>query len=1174
VILRQRIPFWSLLAGLVAAGLLGVLAVPTPSAAEELTREQQIADLERQIQELTKRLTDLKALPPLPTAGTLSPDWVKALTWRPIGPASMGGRIVDLAVFEADPTTYWVATASGGLLKTVNNGVTFEHQFDREATVSIGAVAVAPSDRNVVWVGTGEANPRNSASYGDGVYKSTDGGKTWKNMGLKKSFQVGRIVIHPTNPNIVYVGALGRLWGPNEERGLFKTTDGGESWERVLYVDDKTGVIDLCMNPANPEELLVATWERRRDGFDSHPGTEMPPAEGYDRYDPIVKWGPGSGIFKTTDGGRSFHKLTAGLPNCALGRIGLDYYRKDPKVVYAIVDCEKIGMGTPPSRTYLGVQGEDAPGGGARLTDVGEDTPAGKAGLKTGDVVKAVDKKEIKTYRDLVEQITAHKVGDKLALTVLRGKDTQELTATLGERPEAQGGGPRVFAGILGEDTSQGVRLPQVSPDTPAGKAGLQAGDVIQAVDKKEVKNQRELAVIIREHEPDDKITLKVLRGKETKDIVLTLEAPPGVNRRRPYSFQYGGQRPNVQDQQGPDSFQYGGVYRSADGGESWARVNSLNPRPMYFSQVRVDAGDEKYLYVLGIALYRSSNGGRSFEADGGNGVHPDQHTLWIDPHDGRHMVVGCDGGFYATYDRMQHWDYLNHVAIGQFYAVAVDGHKPYRAFGGLQDNGTWGIPTHSLGGQGPTNADSVMVGGGDGFQVAVDPTDPDLVYFESQDGAMARRNLRTGERSGIRPPDPKGQPPYRFNWNTPFILSHQNPRIFYCAGNYVFRSLNQGNDLRPISPEITRTKRGSGTALAESPRNPEVLYVGTDDGNLQVTRDGGNKWDPVKSVGLPGPRWVASIEPSRHVDGRCYVAFDGHRSDDDEPYVYVTEDYGQTWKSLRANLPPGSTRVLREDLENPNLLYLGTEFAAWVSLNRGESWTKVNNNLPTVAVHEFAQHPTAGEIVAATHGRSLWVLDVSALRQMTPEVLKAKAHLFKPVAATRWRSEPDHDSPYGSGSRHFRGQNPPGGAQIYYALDKKADKISLKVADYAGRTVREWPARDEPLKADAGLHRVSWDLRGTPASRRDGQGQGQGQARGQGGFRFGLGGRGGPQQPQREWVAPGMYRVVLTVNGEELTQGVRVEVDPLAGGTITTDEADDEEEHEAREAKSGRIDD
>src|SRR5262249_9915809 len=313
---------------------------------------------------LTRRLEELEkeaAPAPAPTTpeAALPDQWTKELKWRCVGPASMGGRIVAISVFEADPTTWWVATASGGLVKTTNNGTTFEHQFDREATVSIGDVCVAPSDRNIVWVGTGENNPRNSVSYGNGVYKSTDGGKSWKNVGLKKTFQIGRIVIHPTNPNVVYVGALGRLYGPSEERGVFKTTDGGEHWEKVLFIDDKTGIIDLQMNPSDPETLLAAAWERRRDEFDSHPGNELPPAEGYDRYDPIKKWGAGGGIYRTTDGGKHWHRVSEGLPGNPTGRIGLDFYRKDPKTVFAVVDCENIGKGPPP--VWLGIQGEDAP---------------------------------------------------------------------------------------------------------------------------------------------------------------------------------------------------------------------------------------------------------------------------------------------------------------------------------------------------------------------------------------------------------------------------------------------------------------------------------------------------------------------------------------------------------------------------------------------------------------------------------------------------------------------------------------------------------------------------------------------------------------------------------------------------------------------------------------------
>jgi photosystem II stability/assembly factor-like uncharacterized protein len=1184
------------LAGVVLALIVVTLVlVSGPGRAEEISRDQQIADIERQIQDLTKRLTELRkeqpSAAPKPEEG-LPAGWVKALNWRCIGPASMGGRIVAFSVFEADPTTYWVATASGGLLKTVNNGVTFEHQFDREATVSVGDVCVAPSNKDVVWVGTGENNPRNSVSYGDGVYKSTDGGKTWQNLGLKKSFQVGKILIHPTDPNIVYVGALGRLYGPSEERGLFKTTDGGKSWQRVLYVDDKTGVIDMRMHPADPETLLVATWERQRDGFDSHRG-EPPPADGYDPYDPAKKWGPGSGIYKTTDGGKHFKKLTSGLPTVAMGRIGLDYYRKDPNVVFAIIDTEKIGMGTPPSTVYMGIQGEDAPGGGAKLTLVSSGDPAQKAGLKVGDVVKTADKKEIKTYADLVKEITSRKPDDKVVLSVLRGKETVEVTATLGKRPEPPAPPAPPSFDFQGEDTPEGVRVKSVDPQGASAKAGLQAGDVIQALDKKKATTLKQIAEIMYQHNAGEKVAAVVLRGKETREVPLTVvRRPRQASPTRPYSFWYGGQRENVQDQQGPNSHEYGGVYKSTDGGETWARLNSVNPRPMYFSQVRVDPSDDKFLYVLGIPLYRSADGGKTFKAEGSESVHPDQHALWIDPRDGRHMLIGCDGGFYVTYDRMAKWDYLNTTAIGQFYHVAVDSRRPYRAYGGLQDNGSWGGPSHTLDGQGPLNDDWVVVSGGDGFVCRVDANDRDLVYFESQDGHMGRRNLRTGERAAIRPRDPRGQPPYRFNWNTPFILSGHNSRIFYCGGNFVFRSLHEGDDLRPISPEITRTKRGTATALAESPRNADVLWAGSDDGFLWVTRDGGTNWTNVtEKVGLPGPRWVASIEASRFAEGRAYVVFDAHRSDDDEPYVYVTEDFGQTWKSLRANLPVGSTRVCREDLENANLLFLGTEFAAWASLDRGKVWTKINNNLPTVAVHEFALHPTAGEMVAATHGRSLWVLDVSALRQMSPEVVKARATLFRPATATRWRTEPTRGSPYGTGNRRFVGDNPPPGAQIYYSLSAKAAKLQLQVLDYTGRVARNLEVKNEP-----GLHRATWNLA------RDGGGEGGQFGRtyvdplqragdaprregGEGGL-FGrvrdlvpLAGSGllnapGPQRRGPAPAPPGMYRVVLNVDGQTYTQGLRLENDPALKATDLIADDDEEEEWEKEERKPPRIDD
>jgi photosystem II stability/assembly factor-like uncharacterized protein len=1131
-------------------GLLAIAAFP----AHGDDKSKEIADIEKQIQQLTQRLNELQNGSPA-ADGTLPAEWVKQFNWRSIGPATMGGRITALAVYEMDPCVFWVATASGGLLKTTNGGTTFTHQFDRESTVSIGDVAVAQSDPKIVWVGTGENNPRNSASWGDGVYKSTDGGSTWKNMGLNKSFQIGRIAIHPKNPDTVYVGALGRLWGPSEERGLFKTADGGKTWAKVLSIDDKTGVIDLQMHPADPETLLVATWERQRDGFDSHPGNEMPPAEGYDRYDPIKKWGPGSGIHKTTDGGKSWHKITKGLPTIALGRISIDYYRKNPNNVYVIIDCEKIGMGTPPPQVFLGVQGENGEGG-AKLTRITENSPAAKAGLKAGDVVKQADKEEIKSYDALVEQIGKRKPGDKLSLKVQRGKESVEIAVTLENRPGAAAG---VYLGLTGEEVEGGIKVSDVAENGPAVKAGLKPDDILVSLDSKPVKELRGIFEILRSHAAGDKVPMEVKRGDKVEKLTVALETRPGANPRRPYSFWYGGQRENVQEQQGPDAFQYGGVYKSTDGGETWSRINSVNPRPMYFSQIRVDPSDEKHIYVCGISLYRSGDGGKTFQGNGGNGVHPDQHALWIDPKDGRHMIVGTDGGFYVTHDRMDHWDHVNHLALGQFYHVAVDSKLPYRVYGGLQDNGTWGGPSRSLSGPGPGNDEWVTVSGGDGFQCRVDPNDPDLVYFESQDGFMGRRNLRTGQTRGIRPRNQRGKPPYRFNWNTPFILSVHNPHIFYCAGNYVFRSLKQGEELKPISPEITRTKRGSATALAESPKNSETLWVGTDDGNLWITRDGGQKWTNVTPLPptlrgegsgvkggdvLPAPRWVATIEPSRAVEGRAYVAFDGHRSDDDSPLVFVTENFGESWKSLRANLPSGSTRVCREDVINPNVLYLGTEFAAYASINRGESWTRINNNLPTVAVHEFAIHPTAGEIVAATHGRSLWVLDVTAMRQMSADTLKTEATLYRPNTVTRWRSEPGHGSLYGHGSRRFIGQNPQPGGHIYYSLCKKATKVTVKVMDFTGAT-----AKDMNASVDPGLHHLVWDL--TRTTTRSGRVSADLDAV-----------NAPPRRPaggiQTVSAAPvGMYRVVLIVDGKEYSQPLKLEADPTLPTTITTDDED-----------------
>jgi len=960
-------------------------------------------------------------------------EWVGKLPWRTIGPASMGGRIVDLAVVESDPRIFYVGTASGGIFKTENRGVTFTPIFDSAGSLAIGDLCVAPSDPNIVWAGTGEHNARNSVSFGDGVYKSTDAGATWQNMGLKESFQIGRIAIHPEDPNVVFVGALGRLWGPNEERGLYRTTDGGKCWKKVLNVDEKTGCMEVVFSPGDPKIMLATMYERLRDAFDGG--------------NPVKRWGPGSGLYRSADGGETWTKVTEGLPTVQLGRIGLCFSQKNPETVFAIVESEKIGTGPPPEPKE------------------GEKQPA--------------------------------------------------------------------FMGISGGSTEKdkkGAKLAQVTGGGPAAKAGLKGGDVVVAIGEEAIDSYEALVAQIRKHHAGDKVKVKVKRGDATVEVELTF----GVRQdRNPFAASLSGQRENMQDKQGEDGFQTGGLFKSTDAGVTWKRVNSINPRPFYFSKIFVDPTDDNHIYVMGIALYKSEDGGEKFTS-AGRGVHADHHAMWIDPADGRHIVLGCDGGLYVTHDRTEHWEFIDNLPIGQFYHVAVDNRAMYRVYGGLQDNGSWGGPSATRSRTGPMANDFVAIGGGDGFVCQIDPEDPDVVYCEMQYGGITRLNVQTGRRARIRPPAEEGKR-YRYNWKTPFALSHHNSRIFYSAGNYVFRSLDRGDKLRRISPEITHTDRGTATALAESPRNPDALYVGTDDGALWVTTNGGHEWtDVTKAVGLPGPRRVSSIEASRAADGRAYVTFDGHYYDDDVAYVFVTEDFGETWKSLADDLPELPARTLREDIENPEVLYLGTEFGAAVSLDRGGSWTELGDDLPPVSIHEFAQHRESGELIAGTHGRGIWILDVSPLRSLTPESLKAAVQLFKPKPAVLWSGQIGKRL---FGHKRFVGENPPRGAVIYYRLADKAEKLTLKILGPDGQTARQLKASGEP-----GLHRVTWDLRTQVKGR------------------------------SAAIATTGDYRVVLTIGEAEQSATLTVRRDPDFPAAATMWELE-EEEHEKEMEPAESID-
>jgi len=842
-------------------------------------------------------------------AAPFDPKLFDALPARCLGPGNMGGRVVDLAVVEARPATLYVATASGGLWKTTNSGTTWTPVFERAATVSLGAVAVAPSNPDLVWVGTGEANPRNSVAWGDGVYKSADGGKTWQHMGLDDTQHIGRVVIHPTNPDIVYVAALGHVWGPNRERGLYKTTDGGRSWRQIKFLDADTGFIDLVMDPGDPQTLYAAAYRVRRDAFSGG--------------NPAEQFGPSAGLYKTSDGGATWRRLSNGLPDRPIGRCGLAVARKDPRLLYAVIQTDK---------TLL-----------RRETEWGQPARAG------------------------------------------------------------------------------------ADPTT-------------------------------------------------------------------------------------------GGIFRSEDRGETWVKVNDLCPRPFYFSQIRIDPNDVRRLFVLGVGLHASKDGGKTFVADAAPGVHPDLHTLWIDPRDSDHAIAGSDGGVFFTHDRGLNWEHAKNLPIGQFYAVAVDMSKPYWVYGGLQDNGSWGGPSATRNPDGITAANWFRVLSMDGFYCQVDPSDANIVYAEGQYGDLRRVNVGTGEMVGIRPRPPRGEPDFRFNWSSPILLSPHNPSVVYFGGNSVFRARDRGDHWEVLSPDLTLGKPGRSadnghtiTTLAESPIKPGILWAGSDDGRVHVSRSGGGDWTDVSAnfPGVPRDRHVSRVLASAFAEGTAYVALDRHRNDDRRPYLYRTTDYGSSWKPLMSDLPPGGpVYVVRESSRNPDLLLAGTEFGLFVSLDGGAAWHRYGG-LPTVAVHDLVIHPRERDLVIGTHGRGIYILDLAPLEQMTPRVLAASAHLFDVKAATLIRYRGTRGL---SGAKIYAAPNPPFGAVVYYHLAAQAAAAPrLTITDGPGRMVAELKGAAEP-----GLHRLIWPLRAVPE----------------------------PGANEGNLVPPGDYTAELRVDGRVLSKRFRVEAD------------------------------
>lgn len=953
--------------------------------------------------------------PAAPPANAFRRDHVAQLAWRNLGPVNPMGRVTDLDVHPKEPRTWLVGTAGGGLWKTTNAGTTWSNVFDRLGSVSIGDVAIAPGDPNLIWIGTGEENARNSVQWGDGVYKSTDGGQNWTHMGLRETFQIGHVEIHPTNPDIVYVAALGRLWSSNEERGVYKTEDGGQTWQRVLYRDERTGCIDVRVHPKDPETVFAVLYERRRDGFDGN--------------DPAVRFGQHSGLYKSTDGGRSWRQLTQGLPDCQWGRAGIDLWGNNPDVMVAIVETERSGWAT---------------GSQQRASARAEPTADGNNRGAPGSALMGIG-------------------GDSQA-----GEGTEE---------------------------APGAVLLQVTAGGPAATAGLQEKDRITKIASTDIKSYADLTAFLGTARGGDEVKVVYVRDDETKETTLTFGIRPAgggagaaANNAYPNGGRLFGQIENRQDRQGPDGYQTGGVFRSEDRGETWTRVNSLTERPFYYSVIRIDPQDDQNIYCVGTTLWGSNDGGKKF-AGINRGIHVDFHAIWVDPEDSDHLLAGCDGGINETYDRGQTWQVHLGFCASQYYDVVADNSVPYNVIGGLQDNGTWVGPSRTRYREGILHEDWRTIYGGDGFGAQTDPLEPWIVFCTSQNGALGMVDLRGGSQVRMQREPAPGTA--RFNWDAPFILSPHNRLVLYHAGNFVWRGNRHAHldhrNTRPgqnpirnqdsmrlqcISPQLGRTSTGTATAIAESPRVPGLLYVGTDDGALWRTDDGGQKWQRLdQNLPLLGPRYISDLVPSHFADQRVYLTIDGHRSDDFATYVLVSEDRGDTWRMLDDDLPGREPcYAVMEDPRNENLLFLGTEYGCYVSLNRGQHWLPLGSGLPTVSVRDLFVQDRDSDLIAATHGRGVWVLDIEPLRQLTAAIAKSPAHLFEVEPAILWQMT----SRNLQGHRDWKAPNPAYGVTFYlWAAETPAKAPMLTIHDVTGTEIAKVEG-----KAIAGLQPVVWDAR------------------------------------------------------------------------------------------------
>jgi photosystem II stability/assembly factor-like uncharacterized protein len=790
------------------------------------------------------------------------------ISFRNIGPVTMSGRVVDIEANPDDPTEFYVAYASGGLWYTKNNGLSFKSIFDSEDILTIGDIAVNWKTKTI-WVGTGEVNSSRSSYAGIGIYKSSDDGKTWQYAGLPDSHHIGKVQLHPADDNIAWVAALGHLYSPNKERGVYKTTDGGKTWKLTLFVDDKTGAVEMDINPQNPNELYAAMWYKTRTAWE------------------FVEGGKTSGIYKSNDGGETWKSISGnGFPNDeGVGRIGLCVYPKNPQIVYAILDNQNNKPDT------------------AR---------------RDSTTFRTID------FKGLTKEQFAQLDSKKLDTFLSRN-----------------GMFPRYNAKLL----------------------------------KEWVANGKYKSTVLHDY-------FNVNTGFESN--------PVGCE-----------------------------VYRSENGGQHWKKVNEKEIRMFftygyYFAKIYVSPYNENKVYILGLNAMVSTDGGKTFKNIDKNNVHADHHALWINPKKDSHLINGNDGGVNITYDDGEVWFKANTPAVGQFYAITTDNARPYNVYGGLQDNGVWYVSSQTGrnpfagSGLGLTVGGEANIGGGDGMQVQVDTRDNITTYYGSQFGNYSRTNRMTREgRRSITPRHELGEFPYRFNWQSPIQLSSFNQDIVYFGSNHFHRSMNQGDTMITMTPDLSNGKKegnvpyGTLTTISESPLRFGLIYTGTDDGNVHVTKDGGYTWEHLNQASqTPANKkdkkpqtsnlrlqtnglWVSRVLASHHKEGRVYVTLNGYRFDNFAPYVHISDDHGKTWNQIGKDLPNEPVNVIREDPKNDSILYVGTDGGLYVSFDRGNSFMMWNKGLPrSVPVHDIAIHQRENEIVLGTHGRSIYVAKLEEVQK------------------------------------------------------------------------------------------------------------------------------------------------------------------------------------------------